>query len=365
MGTNENKFHGSDVEYIEEKYHIQKEELINYSSNCNPLGISPKIKKELADNIELIASYPDRNYTALIDQIRKYCKTSEQNIIVGNGSTELISLAIKCINPKKALVLGPTYSEYEKEIFLNGGSTYYYRLKEELDFQLQITDIKSHLTDNIDLLILCNPNNPTSTAVEKNTLRQILDHCKEKDIFVLIDETYVEFTENINNITAIPFTNYYSNLMILRGVSKFFSAPGLRLGYGICGNETIRDKINKNKNPWTINALAALAGEIMLSDTEYIEKTRTLIDSERTRLYNELLTWDNIKVYKPEANFILIKLLDKEVTSTQIFEKLIKEKILIRDVSDFPFLNSQYIRFCLQTPENNTKLLKTLKSCIS
>ncbi|WP_105619413.1 pyridoxal phosphate-dependent aminotransferase [Vallitalea okinawensis] len=353
-------FHGSDLEVIEKKYNISKENIINYSGNVNPLGISPKLKDELRENIDLIASYPDRQYTSLRKTISQYTHAPFENILVGNGTTELISLSIHVIKPKKVLIVGPTYSEYEKEIYLGGGDTYYYRLKEEMNFQIDIEDLNQHLTNDMDLLILCNPNNPTSSVVKHGELRRVLDHCKEQGIYVLIDETYAEFTPDIHQVTAIPFTDYYTNLIILRGVSKFFSAPGLRLGYCVCGNENILRKINEKKNPWTINALASLAGEIMLKDEDYIQRTRQIINNEREKIYNTLLTWREVKVYQPYANFILVKLLDTPTTSSHIFENLIKKGLMIRDASSFPFLDTRFIRFCFLNPEDNDRLLKEL-----
>lgn len=360
---NNNHFHGSDLEKIESRYHIPKNEIINFSSNVNPLGISPSLRTNLAENIDLISTYPDREYTNLKNMLSAYVNTIPNNIIVGNGSTELISLFINIVNPKKALIVGPTYSEYEREIFLGGGSSHYYRLKEELDFKIEVDDLKHHLADDTDLLVICNPNNPTSTAIYRDDLRKILDVCKEKDIYVMIDETYVEFAEDLNKITAVPLTEYYNNLIILRGVSKFFSSPGLRLGYGICGNKDILNKIKSVKNPWTINTLASYAGEVMFSDLDYINQTKSLIKSESDKVYKELSSWDNIKIYKPVANFVLIKILS-DVDSHELFDKLIQKKIMIRDCSTFPFLNSKFFRFCFILPEDNDLLIKELKKLI-
>lgn len=357
------QFHGSDLELIAEKYHIKKDEIINFSGNVNPLGLSQTIKDKLSKKIDLIAAYPDREYTSLRETISKYINVNKNHILVGNGSTELISLFIKLVAPTNATIIGPTYSEYEREIFIGGGSSRYYPLSEKDGFKVNVNDLKKYLNFDTDLLVICNPNNPTSTAIYSKELRQILDYCKEQDIFVLIDETYVEFCEDINNVSAAKFTEFYSNLFIIRGVSKFFAAPGLRLGYGVCGNEDIIRKINNLKNPWTINSLAAYAGELMLSDHDYILKTKALIRSERNRIIQEMNSWDTVHIFPPTANFILVKILT-DVTSQDVFEELISNKMMIRDASSFPFLNAKYFRFCILEPKNNTKLLEALKSII-
>lgn len=353
-------FHGSDLETIEKIYHINREDIISFSANVNPLGISPKLKATLADKIDSIMSYPDRDYTSLRKQIAEYVHTETENIIVGNGSTELISLFIQIKHPKKALIIGPTYSEYEREVALGGGSTLYYRLEEDKDFALNIASLEKEITPDIDLLAICNPNNPTSTAITRNEMRKILDICKQKGIFVMVDETYVEFAADVQNITSAPLTNYYNNIIILRGISKFFAAPGLRLGYAICGNADFIKEINQRKNPWTINSLAAIAGEIMFTDEEYIKETRELISSERNRICKILDTCPSLKYYKPTANFILIKILKEEVSSMDLFEAAIRKGLMIRDCSTFPFLDNKFIRFCFMKPEFNDALLKII-----
>lgn len=353
-------FHGSDLEIIEKTYGIQKDDIISFSANVNPLGISPKLKSTLSERIDAIMSYPDREYTALRKRIAEYVRTDMENVIVGNGSTELISLFIQIKHPKKALIIGPTYSEYEREVALGGGHTRYYRLEEESNFSLDLSKLEEELTDDVELLAICNPNNPTSTAITRSDMRKILDICKQKGIFVMVDETYVEFAEDVIKITSAPLTGYYNNIIILRGISKFFAAPGLRLGYAICGNSDLLKEMNQRKNPWTINSLAAIAGEIMFADEDYIKETRALIAQERDRICKMLDTCKNVRYYTPTANFILVKILREDITSMDLFEAAVKKGMMIRDCSTFPFLNNKFIRFCFMTPVQNDALLKVL-----
>ena len=360
MIKHKDHFHGSDLEKIESIYGIKKENIISFSANVNPLGVSPLLRTALSEQIDAITSYPDREYTSLRKCIAEYCHTDYENIIVGNGSTELISLFIQIEHPKKALVIGPTYSEYEREISLGGGTTLYYPLKEEDDFELNVEDFLSHLNESLDLLVICNPNNPTSSCITRKNMRRILDACKQYDIYVMVDETYVEFADNMEEIDSIPLTNYYNNIVILRGTSKFFAAPGLRLGYAITGNRDLIKAINTRKNPWTINSLAVVAGETMFKDTAYIEQTRQLIASERNRCYQALQASPDYKVYKPSGNFMLAKITNDEWTSEYLFDKAIRQGMMIRDCSTFPFLDNKYIRFCFMKPEDNTRLLKCL-----
>ena len=175
----------------------------------------------------------------------------------------------------------------------------------------------------------------------------------------MIDETYVEFAPDIDTISAVSLTTKFDNFMILRGTSKFFCAPGLRLGYGICGNLAFLERMNSIKNPWTINTLAALAGKAMFMDTDYIQTTKDYIQSERTRCIDILSKRDNLKIYPAYANFILVKLLDG-TTSFEMFERCIKSGLMIRDCASFHGLDGEFIRFCIQKKEDNDRLLNLL-----
>lgn len=367
MLTHKDHFHGSDLEKIEQVYGIKKEDIVSYSANVNPIGISTKLRTALSSHLDAITRYPDRDYVQLRTCIANYTGAALENIIVGNGSTELISLFIQTNHPKKALILGPTYSEYERDITLLGGSCLYYPLKEKNNFCLDVDALCESLDSSLDLLVLCNPNNPTSSAISTKNMRKILDSSLEHGIFVMVDETYVEFAVNEKEVTSVDLTNYYTNLIILRGTSKFFAAPGLRLGYAITGNQDVAKSINTRKDPWTINSLAEIAGQIMFQDTDYINQTKELITSERTRMFQELSSWSTVKVYPPSGNFILMKILKEDVDAQMLFEHCIRKGLMIRNCSTFPFLDSSYIRFCIMLPEQNERLLdafrELLQSC--
>ena len=353
-------FHGSDLEKIEAVYGIKKEDIISFSANVNPLGVSFRLKETLTNHIDAITTYPDREYTSLRKCIADYVHTNYENIVVGNGSTELISLFIQITHPMKALIVGPTYSEYEREVAMGGGRSHYFSLTEASEFELDTKALTEELSANVDLLILCNPNNPTSSVIKRQQMREILDYCKRKSITVLVDETYVEFADNMAEISAVPLTNYYNNIVILRGTSKFFAAPGLRLGYAITGNRDLIKSINTRKNPWTINSLAVVAGETMFRDTAYIKATKDLISSERARIYRTFQKSPDFKVYEPSGNFMLVRILKDDLTSQDLFDRAIREKMMIRDCSTFPFLDNKYIRLCIMNPEDNDRLLACL-----
>ena len=353
-------FHGSDLEKIERIYGVKREDIISFSANVNPLGVSFRLRETLTNHIDAITTYPDREYTSLRRCISDYVGTDLRNVVVGNGSTELISLFIQIAHPRKALIVGPTYSEYEREVSMGGGRSHYFSLTEASEFKLDTGSLTEELSHDVDLLILCNPNNPTSSVIKRTQMREILDYCKRKSITVLVDETYVEFCEEPEDVTAVPLTEFYNNIIILRGISKFFAAPGLRLGYAICGNHDLLKEINRRKNPWTINSLAAIAGEIMFNDEDYISSTRELISKERKRICELLNANANLKVYQAHANFVLVKLLKGDLTSGDVFDAAIRKNLMIRDCSTFPFLSNKYFRFCFMLPEQNDRLMDVI-----
>lgn len=363
---NQEQFHGSDLEKIEKTFGIPKEKITGFGANVNPLGLSPKMKAGLLDHLDAITTYPDPAYQKLRTHIASYTGCDAEQILPGNGCTELISLFSQALKPKKALIVTPTYSEYEREITLVHGEVLHYALQETLDFRLDIDAFTSALKDGIDLCVICNPNNPTSTALTPEEMRRIFTCCKEHHIFALIDETYAEFAPEEISVSSTGLLKEFDNFAILRGTSKFFAAPGLRLGYAMTSNTALLQTIRDTQNPWSVSTLADIAGSYMFTDTDYIEKTRHLIASERERIYKELLTWPQIKPYKPYANFILVRILRKDLTAHDIFLHAIKEGLMLRDCSTFPGLeDNSFFRFCFLTPDKNTRLLTSLKELLS
>lgn len=365
MARQTDAFHGSDLEKIEQIYGIKKEDIVSFSANVNPLGASPLMKRELALRLDVISSYPDRDYTRLRQVIADHCKTVPEYILVGNGSTELITLFIRSIAPKKAMLIGPTYSEYERELSLDGGRSAYFALKEEDGFILDTPSLLSTLDNSYDMLIICNPNNPTSSAVTVDNMSLILDRCRALGIFVLVDETYMEFAKEQDKYSAIPLVAEYDNLCLLRGVSKFFAAPGLRLGYAICGNMRLMKEIAKNKDPWTVSSVAETAGQLMFTDSKYIEDTKNLIFSERDRVCRALREIPGLKVYDPIANFVLCRITKENVDADILFDKAIRKNMMIRNCSTFPYLDNKYFRICFMSPKDNDRLLELIREVMS
>ena len=288
MIKHKDHFHGSDLEKIEEIYGIKKEEIVSFSANVNPLGVSPLLRTTLADKIDAITTYPDREYTSLRKCIAAYCGTDHENVIVGNGSTELISLFIQIEHPKKAMIIGPTYSEYEREISLGGGTTLYYPLREKDDFKLDVNDFISHLNENIDLLVICNPNNPTGTYVNsakvEEFIRKLPDH-----VIPVVDEAYFEYVEDPTHYSLIKMIQegYDRPLFVLRTFSKIYGMAGLRIGYTFA-DPLLIDELMKACQAWNVSYNALAAAQAALKDQEYIKKIKALTTAGREYLEDEL-----------------------------------------------------------------------------
>jgi len=363
---NENpQFHGSDIEAASAYYNIPKEQIVCFSSNVNPLGLSDSLKNTLADHLDVLSSYPDRNYTSLKSALAAYCNAPAKYFLVGNGSTEMISVLIQTRRPKKALIISPTYSEYARELSLIGCTLDKYVLKEANDFQLDFEDFAECMeAGKYELIILCNPNNPTSSALTSSQICKMLKIIEKHHSFLMIDETYVEFTENIHEYSAMSLLTEYDNFIVLRGVSKFFAAPGMRFGYAATSNQELHQAFLKLQNPWSLNSLAAFAGETMFFDTEYIERTKTYLLSEKKRMMNDLSSIPGLKLYPSHANFVLVKILLPHMTSYDLFDSLMKKGLMVRDCSSFTCLDGAYFRFCIMHAEENTRLLKAIHEII-
>ncbi|MCD8091134.1 MAG: aminotransferase class I/II-fold pyridoxal phosphate-dependent enzyme [Clostridiales bacterium] len=352
--------HGGDLDAVERELHIKREDIIDFSGNVNPLGVSERVKKNIIESAGLVSTYPDRGYLRLREEISRYTGAKTENILVGNGSTELIGLIIKAVKPKNALILAPCYSEYEREVRLAGGECSFYVLKEEDDFVPDVNELISEITPETDMVIICNPNNPTDSVFKTEDIEKLAEACKKTGTFIMIDETYAEFADNLSEISAVPLAGRLENVFVIRGTSKFFACPGLRLGYGIMSSGELKEKINIMRDPWSVNTLSAKAGEVMFSDNDHINRTHALISAERNRLKERLSRFSGLKTYNLNSNLVLCRILKEGVYAEDIFKALLKYNIIIRSCENIAALGNEYFRFCILSPKQNDILLNGL-----
>lgn len=351
--------HGANLYDLSSKYGFSKDEFMDFSSNINPFGTSNKAKEYVINNINMVSMYPDPEYVNLKKSISTYCHCLEENIVLGSGATELISSFIKTIKPNKTLLLSPAYSEYENELNKINSEVVKYFSKEENNFVIDEKELVNSINQgNYDLTIICNPNNPTGFAFSKDQVEYIL---KNTNCYIMIDETYIEFTET-NIYSSTKLVDDYNKLFVIRGTSKFFSTPGIRLGYGLIGDKSVKEDINKNLDLWNINIVASAMGEIMFLDNMFISNTIDAMLRERDYLTKALSSIDDLTVYPSKGNFILCKINSKKFTAKELREKLLPKKIIIRDCNSFDGLSEYYFRVCILKPEENRLLIKNLKA---
>ncbi|QSZ28340.1 threonine-phosphate decarboxylase [Aceticella autotrophica] len=330
-------------------------EMIDFSSNINPLGVPPCVKKVIEDVV--LTKYPDIKYRELKTSISEYIAYPLKNIIVGNGAAELIHLFVRAKHIKKPLIPSPAFAEYERAVKLEGGAPIYYRIKEEEGFKLNVSEM-AEMINEADSVILGNPNNPTGQPINHEEIRYLLNKALELNIPVMVDEAFIEFIYDYEKYEVISYVKEFDNLFVVRAATKFFGMPGLRLGYGV-GSSRMILKMEDYKEPWTVNAFADMIGREIFKDKEYINETRRYINNEINFMLNELKKIDYLKVYETNVNFILLKL--KKGNVDVLKERLIKEGILIRDASNFKYLDKRYFRVAVKKHEENMKLITALE----
>ncbi|HHW58552.1 MAG TPA: threonine-phosphate decarboxylase [Clostridia bacterium] len=332
-----------------------REDILDFSSNINPLG-APEWIWEAVKKVDL-TKYPDVQYRKLKDAIVEYVGYGKENIIVGNGAAELIHLFVRAFKIKKPLIPSPSFLEYERTVKLNGGEPVYFRLEEEEGFKLNFAKLLSQI-EEADALILGNPNNPTGQGVIREEIGILLKKAEILDIPVLIDEAFIEFVKDYKKYEALPLVKKHNKLFVVRAVTKFFGMPGIRLGYGI-GSPSLIQKLEEYKEPWTVNTFAEAVGRWLFKDREYIEKTREYVNAEIEHMLFSLRKIDYLVAFDTKVNFILLKL--KTGIVDDIKKKLLERGILIRDASNFRYLDKRFFRVAVKKHEDNEKLLNALR----
>lgn len=356
--------HGGDIYTAAKKYGIKKADFLDYSANINPLGIPEDIKESLISNINDLVNYPDPECWDLRNEISSYLGIKNDSIIIGNGASEIIFLIFDLLRPKKVLIPAPSFSEYAKATESFGIETEYLELKEAENFRLDVNYLMNHISDQIDTIILCNPNNPTSVLTSKEDLLCLVKYSKSKGIRVIVDEAFIELTVGAKENSIMSYTKEYDNLFIIRAFTKLFAIPGLRLGYGV-GNPEVVKKMWERKMPWSVNSFACGIGSVLSDKTGYMRRTSVWLAEELSWFYNELIQLQEFKVYRPNTNFILIKILKEKLNSGNLKELMASRGILIRDAGNFRFLNDKFIRIAVKDRESNIKFLKIFKEVIN
>lgn len=356
--------HGGNIYKIERDLGIPREALIDYSANINPLGVPALLKNNIIKEIDSLVNYPDPDYKDLKSAIADFYQVCEEDILLGNGAAEIIHSCIRRIQPKKAVILQPSFSEYEAALAIVGTELKELYLREENEFRIEVEEIIREIDDTIDLVILCNPNNPTSTLIARDDLIKILSHCSDNNTFVLIDEAFMDFIDEEGSISLIGDYDKYKNLIIVRAFTKFFGIPGLRLGFGVTSNKSLLKKLKESGLPWNLNTFAGGFGIMLKANNDYITETYKWMREEPLRFATELKSIKKLRVFHPRANFILIKILEDNLNTGILKNRLLEYRILIRECCNFKGLNNKFFRIAIKDNNTNMYFLKALKECL-
>lgn len=355
--------HGGEVWEATRKVGFGKEELVDFSSSVNPLGPSMKALEAIKANLGDIPSYPDSNSSELREAIARHFKgVSMDNVVAGNGSTELIYLFAETFMKKGdvALIPAPSFGEYERAVRRIGEKPLL--VKPNRDFQFSSEGFTQYLK-SVKVVFLCNPNNPTSILMAPEDLAAVAERALEENVFVFLDEDFLEFVDGEQDLSLIGKLVKYPNLFVLRSFTKIFGLTGLRIGYGVASEEIINSLLNA-KIPWNVNCLAQAAAIAALEDKEHLEKTRELVRVEKAFLAGELERFDSFKVFPADANFFFVDVRRSGFTAGQLKEKLLREGVLIRDCSSFRGVDEYFVRFAVKTRRENEKLLEAFRKIV-
>lgn len=312
-----------------------REGFVKLASNENNYGPSPKVVSAIKESASLIYRYPYKD-EIVRGKIAGYCSVSEENIVVGNGSDELIDLIVKTFRGPSCGIV-PSFSEYEIVSKTNGME--YISVPVASDFSFPLTEFKQK-TVNSNLIFLCSPNNPLGNTIPRDIIKEILDLGK----VTVIDEAYFEFSGK----TVLDLLSDYDNLIILRTFAKAFGLAGLRAGYAVA-NPKLIDYVSKTKPPFNVNYLAQEAMLAALDDVSYMRDCVGKICKDRDEMSANLAR--KFKVFPSQANFILT---DTSPRSAQeIFDFFLSKKLIIRRFGEFLGFPGQYIRVTVGTSRQN------------
>lgn len=331
--------HGDDL-------HLQSVKIKhNFSSNVYYKGCPKPLLSVLKAGLSNIESYPSPLALELNVLAAKQFNLEPESFLFGNGATELFYLIAQSFKGQSATIVGPTFSEYEDASKIHG-----------LNITHALWENINTLEYNTNIVFICNPNNPTGEILTTDSIENLLSN--NKSVQFIIDEAYIEFT--IHTESVVQLINSYPNLCIVRSLTKTFTIPGLRLGYVIAQPEFI-DRLSQFKMPWTVNALAILAGEYIFSQYKTLQFNANHLLTETEQFKADLQTVPYLELVKGYTSYVLVKLLKGKAKDLKTY--LVNQHgILIRDATNFTGLKGEYFRVSVQSKEANATLIKALKT---
>lgn len=337
--------HGGDI--------YSHKDVIDFSANINFRGMPEKVQKAAKAAVDSCGNYPDTECRALREAIAEREQVSAEQIICGNGAADLIFSLVLAKRPRKALLLAPTFYEYEQALQNVECEIEKYYLKESNGFQVQ-EDFLSHLTPETDMVFFCNPNNPTGVLTEPEFLEQVLSRCECCDTLLVMDECFNDFLEDPKHYSMKKCLSRTKQLFILKAFTKMYAMAGLRLGYGMCSDQELLGKMNRNRQPWSVSLPAQMAGIAAAGEQEFAAKSAAEIKGEREFLKQELEK-AGYPVIGSMANYIFFQ------GSQNLYECCLAKGFLIRDCSNYEGLAPGWYRIAVKGHREDQLLLEALK----
>lgn len=347
--------HGGNVFAVARSLGIPPEGLLDFSASINPLGMAPGVKEAVCASLDRFLHYPDKECRDLSERLASYHGVAVEEVVIANGSTELIHLLPRLIPGKRALVIAPAFAEYANSLKRAGWGVDYLVLDREGGFRLSLAQLENRLKQGYDLLFLCNPSNPTGSLVGRVEIEEILRRCEAYGTFLVLDEAFIDFCEEESAKESVIGSG---RGVVLRSMTKFFALAGLRLGYALAA-APLAHGLKALQDPWCVNSAAQVAGVASLDDPGYRERTRSLVICERERLAAWLDRTGWIRSYPSKANYLLGEILDGE-SARGLMERLLREGVLIRDCANFTGLDDRFFRVAVRLREENERLLGLL-----
>ncbi|MDR2114895.1 MAG: aminotransferase class I/II-fold pyridoxal phosphate-dependent enzyme [Planctomycetaceae bacterium] len=336
-------------------------DFLDLSANINPLGFPEGVEEAVKNEIHFCCCYPDNKSFRLRECIADFEQVKPEWIFCGNGSSDIIFRLPFCLKPRKALIEQPTFSDYERSLKSYGTKIHYHKLEENWNFECDENIATIAKRELVDLIFLCNPNNPTGILTKRKIIENLLRSCRNWKAVLVVDECFIDFTEQANDVTMKPLLSEFDNLIILKAFTKIFALPGIRLGYAICNNKELIDKLYFHGTDWAVSNLAQAAGTAALKNAEtYLKETVLFVKQERQYVKGEL---ENLKykVFDSQANFLFIK----SPYDFDLQEELDKHRIRIRSYKNIDGLGAGFYRLALSQHQYNIRLIETVQKIVS
>jgi len=347
--------HGGNVYEVARALGIKAADLLDFSANINPLGYPPGAVAAAAAAWGEMTHYPDRQCRNLQEALAAYHDLSPEEILVGNGSTELIYLVVRALRPRRALIVTPAFSEYEAACLMCQADTVFHPTAAEDAFSLRrAPDLRG-----ADLVFLANPASPSGALLAPEEILPLVEAMAASGAYIVLDEAFIDFVEDASLKTHL---RNFSRLIILRSFTKFFGIPGLRLGY-LMAKPELAQTLAEAQEPWSVNAVAQAVGLACLKDREFMARSRQVVRRERDFLLTEISRIPGLQTFPGKVNYLLVKLTAPDWTAARLRQTLLEHRLLIRDASNFRGLNERFFRVAVRLREENEKLLRALRAC--